>query len=67
MRHLYTPTATIISQYSWPANTVGTFHRGRYGEHVNTGATVSNLCWLILVPVPADSNVDFIANKYILT
>jgi hypothetical protein len=32
---------------------------------VNTGATIVNYIGYT-VPVPADSNVDFIANKYIL-
>ena len=32
---------------------------------MNTGATVNNYVGFT-IPVPADSNVDFIANKYIL-
>lgn len=46
------------------ANTVGT-ETVDATVSMNTGGTISNYVGLT-IPIPADSNVDFIANKYIL-
>ena len=46
------------------ANTVGTTTVDATVS-MNTGATINNYIGFT-IPVPSDSNVDFIANKYIL-